>query len=225
MSLSKTAAHSGHIHSELKISESYSSGTLKLLAHLVEETSDILTAADVDFKPITWNNASEKIYGLKAEQVIGRDLRDFIAVDYPGTNRNDIRKIIHESGEWRGECCFVRPTDNKKITLLICFKQLKEEDGAVLGYLISGTDITERQESESRLRESEQRFRDMAESSPAMIWLSDENNATVYANKKWIDFTGRDINNDPYGWSKLIHPNDLEKTIAEFFKEIGRAHV
>ncbi len=77
----------GAIHSALKNSDHHSLSTLRLLALLVEETSDILTAADVNFKPITWNKASEKIYGLKAEQVIGRELREFIFLQYPNSNR------------------------------------------------------------------------------------------------------------------------------------------
>lgn len=210
------------IHSALKNSDHHSLSTLKLLALLVEETSDILTAADVNFKPITWNKASEKIYGLKAEQVIGRELREFIFIHYPNSNRKEVREIIQTKGEWRGEASFTRPTDQKAITLLMCFKQLKEESGNLLGYLISAIDITERKEAESRLRESEQRFKDMADSSPAMIWLSDENDNTVYVNKKWIEFTGQNISNDPNGWSSLIHPEDRDKTIAAYYKGVNR---
>lgn len=191
-----------------------------MLALLVEETSDVLTAADVDFKPITWNKASEKIYGLKAEDVIGRDLCDFITIHYPGSNREKIREIIKYRDEWRGEAWFVRPTDHKTVNLLMCFKQLREDSGNVLGYLVSATDITEQKESESRLKESEERFRDVAESSPAMIWLSDENDITTYANKKWIEFTGKNIGNDPEGWISLIHPDDKVRITEEYFKGV-----
>jgi PAS domain S-box-containing protein len=218
-SRSKTPILPDPIHSALKF-DSESLATLKLLAHLVEETSDILTAADIDFKPITWNKASEKIYGLKAEQVIGKELREFVQLHYPNSNREEVREIINTQGEWRGEVFFVRPSDKKIITLLMSYKQLKEENGNLLGYLISATDITERKEAESRLKESEQRFRDMADSSPAMIWLSDENNVTVYTNKKWIEFTGKDISNDPNGWSAIIHPDDEERVTDEYFKGV-----
>lgn len=198
----------------------HSSATLKLFALLVQETSDVLTAADVNYKPLTWNRASEEIYGLKAEQVIGKDLREFIDIHYPGTNRDEVRKTIKTKGEWRGEAWFVRPTDQKTITLLMCFKELKEATGELLGYLISATDISEIKEAESRLIESEQRFRDVADSSPAMIWLSDENDITIYANKKWIEFTGKDIGNDPEGWISLIHPEDKSRITKEYFRGV-----
>lgn len=219
-STTKTAALPEHFYSVLKSSERHSLSTLKLLAHLVEETSDVLTAADINYKPITWNKAAEKIYGLKAEEVIGRDLRDFIEIHYSNNTREEVREIIRTKGEWRGETFFIRPTDKKTVTLLICFKELREDNGNLLGYLISATDITERKESESRLIESEQRFRDMADSSPSMIWLSDENDNTIYINKRYLEFIGRDICNDPTGWSSMIHPADLKKAVSEYSKGI-----
>lgn len=209
-----------HFHSVLKETENHSLITLKLLALLVEETSDVLTAADVDYKPITWNKASEKIFGLKAEQVIGKHLLELLAIHYHNSSREEVREIIKAKGEWKGEASFVRPTDNKTVTLLMCFKVLKEDNEKVLGHLVSATDITERKEAESRLIESEQRFRDVAESSPAMIWLSDENDITVYANKKWIEFTGKNIGNDPEGWASLIHPDDKDRITAEYFNGV-----
>ncbi|HTM93317.1 MAG TPA: PAS domain S-box protein, partial [Flavisolibacter sp.] len=217
-SATKAAALPEHFNSVLKSSEKYSLSTLKLLALLVEETSDILTAADVNYRPITWNNASEKIYGLKAEEVIGRDLREFIEIHYSNSTKEEVREIIRTKGEWRGEAYFVRPTDKKTVTVLICFKELKEDNGNLLGYLISAIDITERKEAESRLIESEQRFRDMADSSPNMIWLSDENDNTTYVNKRYLEFYGKDICYDPTGWSSLIHPDDFEKAISEYSK-------
>ncbi|MBO9681916.1 MAG: PAS domain S-box protein [Flavisolibacter sp.] len=217
-SATKAAALPEHFNSVLKSSEKYSLSTLKLLALLVEETSDILTAADVNYRPITWNNASEKIYGLKAEEVIGRDLREFIEIHYSNSTKEEVREIIRTKGEWRGEAYFVRPTDKKTVTVLICFKELKEDNGHLLGYLISAIDITERKEAESRLIESEQRFRDMADSSPNMIWLSDENDNTTYVNKRYLEFYGKDICYDPTGWSSLIHPDDFEKAISEYSK-------
>jgi PAS domain S-box-containing protein len=219
-SILKASALFDHFHSVLNESENHSLTTLKLLALLVEETSDMLVASDIDHRPLTWNNAAEKIFGLKAEQVIGKHLREFVAIHYHNSSMEEVREIIKAKGEWKGEAYFVRPTDNKTVTLLMCFKELKEDNENVLGYLVNATDITERKEAESRLTESEQRFRDVAESSPAMIWLSDENDITVYANKKWIEFTGKDIGNDPEGWASIIHPDDRVRITGEYYNGV-----
>jgi PAS domain S-box-containing protein len=209
-----------HDHFSLGAPGKYSLSTLQLLAHLVEETSDVLTASDVNYRPITWNKAAEKIYGLKAEQVIGKDIRKFLEIQYINNSREEIRDAIKEKGQWRGEASFKRPSDNKTITLLMYYKELKEDNGNILGYLVSATDISERKEAESRLIESEQRFRDVAESSPAMIWLSDENDITTYANRKWVEFTGKHVGADPDSWVSLIHPDDKTRAAEEYFKGV-----
>jgi PAS domain S-box-containing protein len=185
---------------------------LQLLAHLVEQTSDVLTAADLDFKPLTWNRAAEVIYGITAEEAIGSDLRSYIDIEYASCSRQEVRASIARDGEWRGEAFFTRPTDEKQITVLICFKLLKDEYDNSLGYLISAIDITERKKSELRLKESETRFRDMADSAPVMIWMSDEHNKVTYFNRKWIDFAGQGIaRNAGNGWSTFVHPEDFPK--------------
>ena len=191
---------------------------LKLLAHLVEQTSDILTAADTNYRPITWNAAAEKIYGIPASHAIGNDIRNFISINYPGSNRDEVRNKISRYGEWRGEVYFVRPTDNRTVYLWMCYKALFDDDSSHLGYLISAIDITERKATESKLIESENRFREMADSSPVMIWMSNENNETVYVNQKWFEFTGKDITGDQNGWSFLVHPEDVVKAKSKFHK-------
>src|SRR5678815_2537168 len=118
MSFAIKTIQSVQFDSDLNGAGKYSVAGLKLLAHLVEETSDILIAADVDYKPLTWNKASELIYGLKAEEVIGKDLSEFISIHYHDCTRQKVRETINTVGEWRGEASFIRPTDYKTITLL-----------------------------------------------------------------------------------------------------------
>ncbi len=182
---------------------------LSLMANLVEQTTDVLTAADINFIPVTWNKAAERIYGLKAEDVIGRNLREFIEIDYMGFTREEVRAEISAQGGWRGETMFVRPTDGKRITLLLSYKQLLDGRGQPLGYLISATDITERKEIEQRVAESEHRFREMTNSVPVMIWICDQDNNTTYVSQKWLEYTGSDIIGVENGWASLVHPEDI----------------
>jgi len=66
-------------------------------------------------------------------------------------------------------------------------------------------------ESDLRLRESEARFRLMADTTPALIWMCDEHGTVTYLNDKRIDFTGRDAATG-FGdtWSAFIHPEDIQ---------------
>ena len=62
-----------------------------------------------------------------------------------------------------------------------------------------------------RLRESEKRFRLVADTTPALIWMCDKEGTVTYLNDRRIDFTGRDLATG-FGdtWSKFIHPDDVQ---------------
>lgn len=65
------------------------------------------------------------------------------------------------------------------------------------------------------LQESEVRFRTMADSAPALIWLSDKSQAHIYFNQTWRNFTAHSLADElAQGWSHDIHPDD--RTRAEY---------
>ncbi|WP_017720002.1 PAS domain S-box protein [Kamptonema formosum] len=73
-------------------------------------------------------------------------------------------------------------------------------------------EIIERQHVEAVLRESEERFRTMADSAPVLIWISDESGLCTYLNRTWLEFTGRTLEQGlGEGWLLLVHPEDRRR--------------
>ena len=65
---------------------------------------------------------------------------------------------------------------------------------------------------EATQRESEERFRLIANTAPVMIWMSDVDKQVTYVNQRWLEFTGWPSNELPgHRWIKLIHPDDVER--------------
>jgi PAS domain S-box-containing protein len=61
------------------------------------------------------------------------------------------------------------------------------------------------------LEESERRFRDLADSAPAMIWQADDQGKFVFANGSWLRFRGRSLEQEQaWGWADGLHPDDAE---------------
>ena len=90
-------------------------------------------------------------------------------------------------------------------------------DGAPQRRVAALYDITGRKHAEEGLRESEARFRHLADSAPALIWLTDEHGSLTFANMHFDHVFGRPAASFvPLGWRDLIHPDDLKPFVADF---------
>jgi PAS domain S-box-containing protein len=73
----------------------------------------------------------------------------------------------------------------------------------------------ELQKSESVLRESEERFRRVANTAPVLIWMSGTDKLCTFFNHGWLSFTGRSLEQElGEGWISGVHPDDLENCLG-----------
>jgi PAS domain S-box-containing protein len=71
--------------------------------------------------------------------------------------------------------------------------------------------------AEARLRESEQRFRKMADAAHMMVWMSGPDKGCTYFNQSWLNFTGRRMEQEVGdGWTEGVHPEDLERAVLTY---------
>ena len=80
-----------------------------------------------------------------------------------------------------------------------------------MGFSKIARDITDRKRAEQILRESEERFRLVANSAPVLIWMSGTDKLCNFFNQGWLDFTGRSMAEElGEGWASGVHPDDVE---------------
>jgi PAS domain S-box-containing protein len=106
--------------------------------------------------------------------------------------------------------------DGTRFWALFAAKRLSQDEG--VEYVL---DITERKRAEQALRESEARFRALAEASPALIWQVDANGDAVYLNQRYCDLVGRTPGEIlGSGWHAIMHPDDAPVYMAAFEKAL-----
>lgn len=82
-------------------------------------------------------------------------------------------------------------------------------------------DITERKRDEAILRESEHRFREMANTAPGMLWITDERHRCTFLSRGWFEFTGQTEREGlGFGWTDAIHPHDREGVRQRFLTTV-----
>ncbi|MBA3512512.1 PAS domain S-box protein, partial [Sphingomonas sp.] len=88
--------------------------------------------------------------------------------------------------------------------------------GEVKGVVIVVADITEQRVSERALRESEARFRRIANSAPVMMWVTRLDRTRDFVNDAYTEFVGgtrEEVSN--IDWRSRIHPDDVDRIVAE----------
>jgi two-component system, LuxR family, sensor kinase FixL len=114
------------------------------------------------------------------------------------------------------------------------YRQYIVGTGVVLGVqtlLIAGLLVqrARRRRVENVLRESEARFRLMADTAPVLIWRSNVDKACDFFNRPWLEFRGRTVDQEVgSGWTEGVHPADLDQYLATYvsaFDECRRFHL
>ncbi|ADG65972.1 PAS sensor protein [Planctopirus limnophila DSM 3776] len=90
-------------------------------------------------------------------------------------------------------------------------------DGRVSQIIGTAEDITERKRVEQSLRESEQRFRELADAIPQIVWVAALDGGLTYLNAKATEYTGVGMDQlTGWSWEQVIHPEDVPNAIERW---------
>jgi PAS domain S-box-containing protein len=160
----------------------------------------------------TWTPEMEAMYGLPPGRFGGTHAA-FESLVHPD-DRARLRELVEVTlragkptqAEWRT----VWP-DGSVHWLAAHWQVLTNDSGEASRVIGVNIDVTERKRAEEVLRESEARFRLVANSAPVMIWMSGLDKKPTYFNQLWLEFSGLSETELLNGLGGIVHPEDYER--------------
>ncbi len=166
----------------------------------------------------TWPAGAQEVFGWSAEEAVGQsDAILFTPEDRARGVPDQERRAAQDGGQALNVRWHQRK-DGSRVFIEGVARPLRGDDGALTGFVKVGQDVTERRAAEEALRQSEARFRLMADAVPQIVWITDAVGRTEFFNRQWTEYTGV-----PFAPSTAadvttahIHPDDQAATILAF---------
>ncbi len=180
-----------------------------LYAEVVASADDAIVTKRLDGIVTSWNAAAERIFGYTRAEMVGSHISKLLPPDRLG----EVDAILERLR--RGERIDHYETrrrrkDGRIIDVSLTTSPVRNEDGVLIGASSIKRDITERRRMEDALRESEARFRVMADSIPHLVWTTLPSGEIDYVNQRWLKEMGPDPGQPSLleRWLARMHPDE-----------------
>jgi two-component system cell cycle sensor histidine kinase/response regulator CckA len=168
-----------------------------------------LLMVDRELRYVRINERLASMNGKPVAAHIGRTLREVIP-DKAHLLEPLYRKVLDTGIEVSGYEISIPSSQGKLLRYLATYYPLRSASGEIIGVCGAIQDVTAERAAESRLRESESRYRFLAESLPVFVWTVDSEGRVGYMNRHLTAYTGLSPESAGSGaWNTVVHPDDL----------------
>jgi PAS domain S-box-containing protein len=181
----------------------------RFLAAVVESSDDAIISKDLDGIIATLNQGAERLFGYKAEEMVGKPVTILIPPDRQYEEPEILARIRRGERVDHYET-IRRRKDGTLVDISITVSPVKDDQGRIVGASKIARDITERKLTEAKLRDSERQLQELLAAIPAAIYMTDAQGKITYFNQAAEEMAGRApvIGRDDWcvSW-KLYHPD------------------
>ena len=177
---------------------------------------------EVDFREGLSNRRSPEyliIHGLPPEAV-NETHEDWVNRVHPDDRERAIKQFFDalagRDEDYNATYRIVRPSDGQTRWIDVVAKIERDSEGRALRLVGAHIDSTDRMLAQEKLRESEQRFRLIADSAPVPIWVTKLDRTRSFANQAYLDFLGLPFEEAlAFDWRDRLHPDDQRRIMQE----------
>ncbi len=193
-----------------------------LLAAIVDSSDDAIISKNLNGTITSWNEGARRMFGYTAKEAIGRHITLII----PPDRRDEETKILErlKRGERVDHFETIRVRkDGRKLDISLTISPVKDSAGRVVGASKVARDVSDQKQIERTLRESEERFRAIVETTSECVKLVRADGTLLHMNSSGLTMVGADCADEVTGKSfyDLVAANDREKFRA-FNEQICR---
>jgi PAS domain S-box-containing protein len=159
------------------------------LAKIVRSSEDAIMSLDRDLRITTWNHGAEDVFGYSPEEILGRPSDVLIPADATSESRGLREQAVAGGNVQRYETQRLHK-DGSLIDVAITAFAQTDSAGDPAGMTTITRDITERADASRALAQSDERYREILETTPDGVWRLDADDRTDYVNPRMADMLG-----------------------------------
>ncbi len=191
-----------------------------LLAAIVKSSEDAIIATTPAGVILIWNRGANLMFGYSSEEAVGEDVSMMMAPERIGDLDHFIGQISRGIAVSQFESLCLR-RDGSAIDVSVSGAPIQNSAGEVTALSAVIRDISGRKRAEEALRESDERFRVMADGCPAVIWTTDAEGELQFINRAYREAFGVRQEELAGGqWQALIHPEDALLYTQDFQRAV-----
>jgi PAS domain S-box-containing protein len=185
-------------------------------AAIVESSDDAIISKSLEGIILSWNAGAQRMFDYTEAEAVGQPI-DIVVPEELRGEEQEILERARAGGRIEHYETIRAARNGRRLNVSLTVAPLRDSAGVVVGVSKIARDITEAKRAERILRESEDRFRLVANSAPVLIWMSGTDKLCTFFNHRWLKFTGRSLEQElGHGWTSSVHPDDLEHCMAIF---------